>query len=372
MMLRACGLVSLLIAVLVGGYIATGRHNRNYGPPGLLKGFLLENSGDTKTAEEVAKAMGADMLYSGKTVLITGANSGIGKETARVMALNGADVIMACRSGERCDEAVGELHAQHHDLKLRPIELDLANLKSVHAAATQIIDSEKPLHYLILNAGVMNLPAYTESADGIEMQFAVNHVGHFLLTTLLLDRLAESAPSRIVSLTSVAHKLMGKEQFDALAAAGRVPLRREGYFGGAAYGLSKAANILFTSALRQRLEGSGVDAAAVHPGIVGTALVRYDPMSRLLYTWGFPALGAAMGRDVMKSVPQGAATTIYCTLADLSGSLYYADAAPAPEPARFYAELGADVGAAERLWAISEALVEAALPVGALPTATIH
>ncbi|XP_043930002.1 retinol dehydrogenase 12-like isoform X2 [Protopterus annectens] len=181
----------------------------------------------------------------GKTVIITGANTGIGKETARDLAKRGARIIIACRDVIKGEIAAQEVIAETGNKQVIVRKLDLADSSSVKQFAEKILKEEQHLHILINNAGVMMCP-YSKTVDGFEMQFGVNHLGHFLLTFLLLDLIKRSAPARIVNVSSLAH-LFGRINFSDLQS-------EKNYDSGRAYCQSKLANVLFTRELARRLE----------------------------------------------------------------------------------------------------------------------
>jgi NAD(P)-dependent dehydrogenase (short-subunit alcohol dehydrogenase family) len=224
---------------------------------------------------------------SGRTAVVTGANSGLGFETARVLAEHGATVILACRDVARGEAAAariggpGPVLVQH---------LDLGSLASVRAAASEIHTRHQRLDLLINNAGVM-MPPPGQTADGFELQFGVNHLGHFALTGLLLDLLLAAGGARVVTVSSNGHRA------GRLTAAGLPPARRGRIVG---YGTSKLANLLFTYELDRRLSAAGapVRALAAHPGAAVTALTRYFPaaVDRFYQSFGSPvSQPAAMG-----------------------------------------------------------------------------
>ncbi len=242
-----------------------------------------------------------------RVVLITGGNTGIGLATARELACRGAHVFVACRSAEKARVAVDDIRRSSGNQRIEALELDLANLDSVRRCARELLAREMPLHVLINNAGLAGARGLT--ASGFELAFGVNHVGHFLLTHLLLDRLKESAPARIVTVASKAH--YGAPGIDWSAV--RLPTRSR--TGLNEYGVSKLANVLFSAELSRRLVGSGVTTYALHPGVVASDVWRSVP-------WPFRSLL----KMAMITTEEGAATTLHCAtspaLADQSG-LYY-------------------------------------------------
>jgi NAD(P)-dependent dehydrogenase (short-subunit alcohol dehydrogenase family) len=204
----------------------------------------------------------------GKTFVITGANSGIGWEAALVLARKGGEVILACRSAERGQKALEALKAAHPPARASLMTLDLASLASIRAFADAFRAQHGRLDALLNNAGLMAIPS-AKTADGFEMQLGTNHLGHFALTGLLFGRLVESAPARVVNVSSTAHRI-GKIRFDDLMSETR-------YDKWAAYGQSKLANLLFTFELQRRVEKKfgkrpPVIAVACHPGYAATEL----------------------------------------------------------------------------------------------------
>ncbi|XP_054106072.2 retinol dehydrogenase 13 isoform X3 [Callithrix jacchus] len=203
----------------------------------------------------------------GKTVIVTGANTGIGKQTAFELAKRGGNVILACRDMEKCEAAARAIRRETLNHHVNARHLDLASLKSIREFAAKISEEEERVDILVNNAAVMRCPHWT-TEDGFEMQFGVNHLGHFLLTNLLLDKLKASAPSRIINLSSLAH-IAGHIDFDDLNWQTRK------YDPKAAYSQSKLAVVLFTKELSRRLQGSGVTVNALHPGVARTELGRH-------------------------------------------------------------------------------------------------
>ena len=277
----------------------------------------------------------------GKTVIITGANTGIGKETALDLAKRGARVILACRDLDKANTAANEIREASGNSGILVKKLDLASKNSIREFAEGIVKSEPKLDILINNAGIMWCPHW-KTEDGFEMQFGVNHLGHFLLTNLLIDLLKRSAPSRVVNVSSYGHR-MGQINFDDLNS-------EKSYSRVGAYSNSKLANILFTRELSRRLEGTGVTANSLHPGAVQTELGRH--LGPAIIAWLLtPIVGM-----VLKSARQGAQTSIYCAVSEeLEGvsGLYFRDCAQ-KEPA----SQAKDDGAAKKLWEVSASMVD--------------
>ncbi|XP_034561955.1 retinol dehydrogenase 12, like [Notolabrus celidotus] len=269
-----------------------------------------------------------------KTVLITGANTGIGKETAIDLAKRGARIIMACRSAERGEAAVKEVIESSGNQNIVYMKLDLADSKSIREFAEAVNRDEPKLNILLNNAGVMVCP-YGKTADGFEMQIGVNHMGHFLLTYLLLDLVKKSAPARIITVSSMAHT-WGSIKLEDINS-------EKSYDKKAAYSQSKLANVLFTRSLARRLEGTGVTAYSLHPGVVQTDLWRHlsGPQKAIM----------KMVSPFTKNSSQGAQTSIYCavepTLDKESGG-YYSDCAPAN-----CSSAAKDDVVAQKLWELS-------------------
>ena len=282
----------------------------------------------------------SDKSLKGKTVVITGGNTGIGKETAVDLARRGARVIIGCRNLEKGKEALKEIQERSGSSSVFLEQIDLASLESVRTFSDKILNSEPRLDILINNAGVMACP-YQKTQDGFEMQFGVNHLGHFLLTLLLLDRLKRSQPSRIINVSSSAHRMgSGKINFDDIHF-------EKSYSSWGAYFNSKLANVLFTRELSRHLEGTHVTVNALHPGAVTTELQRHSFLSSALlspFRW-----------YIFKTSEQGAQTSIHCAVSEqmegVSGK-YLRDCAIV-EPSK-----GAqDDEAAKKLWDLSMKLV---------------
>ena len=206
---------------------------------------------------------------TGKTVLITGASAGIGKETAAELAARGAHLVLACRDLEKAASARAEILARTPAARVDVVPLELGSLRSVRACAEKVLAGYARIDVLINNAGVFP-PDFRPTEDGFESQIGVNHLGHFLLTNLLLDKLATSAPARVVTVSSMMHA-GGKIDF----ASFRKP---EKYSAMAAYRQSKLANILFANELGRRLATRGVTSTSLHPGGVATEIARDSPL----------------------------------------------------------------------------------------------
>ncbi|XP_078001012.1 retinol dehydrogenase 11-like isoform X2 [Glandiceps talaboti] len=279
----------------------------------------------------------------GKTVIVTGANTGIGKETALDMAKRGARVIMACRDLQKANKTANNIKQLADNENVIVKKLDLASLESVQTFAKEINKEESRLDILINNAGVMWCP-YMKTVDGFEMHFGVNHLGHFLLTNLLIDLLKKSAPSRIVTVSSMGHKGVSI-QFDDLGC-------EKSYNRVLAYSRSKLANVLFTKELSKKFGDCGITSYAVHPGAVNTELARYIP-GFLYYPLAiilFPILMLTV-----KTEKDGAQTSIHCAvtkdLESMSGQ-YFSDCA-LKEPS----SQAKDAGVAKKLWEVSATMV---------------
>jgi len=249
---------------------------------------------------------------SGRTFFVTGANTGIGFEAARVLAQRGARVLLGCRSEEKAQAAIDRISRENSSANLSYVTLDLASLTSV-AAAADIVCAEDRLDVLINNAGVM-MPPKTLTQDGFESQFGVNHLGHFALTGRLLDKLMAQDHARVVTVSSNAHKF-GRIDFAD-------PHAERGYGAGARYGMSKLANLLFTFELQRRLQeaGSSVSALACHPGGADTELGRHFPKA-------MSAFVQPLARLVINSAAEGALPTLRAaTDPQARGGEYYGPA----------------------------------------------
>jgi retinol dehydrogenase 12 len=268
-----------------------------------------------------------------RTVVVTGANTGIGRATALALAGESWRVYVAARSADKGAAAVAGIKAATGSSSVFFLALDLADLASVRACAAEFLDRGEPLHVLVNNAGVGGVRGLTR--QGFELMFGVNHLGHFLLTQLLLERLVSSAPARVVTVSSDAHYNARGIDWDAL----RRPAR--GITGLGGYAVSKLCNVLFSQELARRTEGTGVHAYALHPGVVASDIWRRVP-------WPVRPLVTRS----MLTVEQGAQTSLYCAtspaVAADSGLFYDKCAVRAASPVAS-PELG------QALWERSEA-----------------
>ena len=284
----------------------------------------------------------------GKIAVVTGASTGLGLETARALASTGAQVVLAGRDASRIEAAANTILEREPDAMLEQGVVDLTSLASVRAFAEWYGSSHDRLHLLINNAGVMYTP-FEHTAEGFEMQFGTNHVGHFLLTCLLVPSLLADPPSRVVNLSSGGH--MGSD-----IVWDDVNFERREYDKFAAYGQSKTANILFSLELDRRLGGRGVHAYAVHPGMIATELGRYMTKDDFQALIDRAKSAPSGGLPPYKTIEQGAATSVWAATApelDDQGGTYLADA----EVTDQHAPWARDPDSAARLWTLSEELV---------------
>ena len=244
---------------------------------------------------------------SGRTFLITGANTGIGRATAADLAGRGGRVYLACRSAQKGRDAAAAIAAATGNEAVTFLPLDLADLASVRMCAEQFLARGEPLHVLINNGGVAGQRGIT--ADGFELAFGVNHLGHFALTAALLDCLAASAPARVVNVSSDSHYQAKGIDFEA------VQRRTASVTGMREYAVSKLSNVLFTQELARRVADRGVTAYALHPGVVASDIWRRVP---------WPVRPLITRR--MITTEEGARTSLYCAtapeVAQVSGRFY--------------------------------------------------
>ena len=269
-----------------------------------------------------------------RTVVVTGANTGIGRATAEELARRGASVYMTARSREKGEAAAASIKAAAASDSVFFLPLDLADLDSVRSCADAFLARGEPLHVLVNNAGVAGVRGLTR--QGFELMFGVNHLGHFLLTSALRDRLVSSAPSRVVTVASDAHYQARGIDWEAV----RRPAR--GITGLGEYAVSKLCNVLFSQELARRAAGTGVRSYALHPGVVASDMWRRVP-------WPVRPL---ITRRLL-SVDEGAATSLYCAtspeVAQDSG-LYYDKCAPRPASRVATPELAAELWERSQAW----------------------
>jgi len=282
----------------------------------------------------IPPAPSSEPTASDRVALITGANIGIGRVTAIELARAGYQVVIAGRSLARTQPVLDEIKALAPGKPAVFLSLNLASLASVRECAQQFLAMNLPLHLLVNNAGIAGIRGLT--SDGFEMMFGVNHMGHFLLTQLLLPQLQASGYSRVVTVSSRAHKRTPGIDWEAL----RQPTRS--VTGVREYAVSKLANLLFSAELARRLQGTQVSCYSLHPGVVDTEIWRALP------NWARPLLRL---RGLL-TPEEGARTTLHCALhaPHSESGLYYADCKPFRPSA-----LGQDLDLAKALWARSEA-----------------
>ena len=275
----------------------------------------------------------------GKTALVTGASSGLGFEASAKLACLGAELVLVARDRRRGEEAVATIKKRSGSNAVSLMLCDFASLTQIRRLAGDVVASRSKLHILVNNAGSVNAKREV-TEDGIERTFAVNHLGPFLLTNLLLDLLKKSAPARVVTLASIA-QARGDMPFDDLQ------FERGGYAIMRAYARSKLANVLFTRELARRLAGAGVTANCLHPGAVATNIWSHAP-------WYVRPL-LAMAKLFMISPEQGADAIVYLATSPdvegLTGDYYERTRRVAPS------QIAQDDLTATRLWERSAALV---------------
>ncbi|XP_034432424.1 dehydrogenase/reductase SDR family member 13-like [Hippoglossus hippoglossus] len=309
----------LLAAAVLGGYI-----------------FL------TQTIFRRAKCRG-NAAMAGKTVIITGGNTGIGKATALHLARKGARVILACRNRHKAEAAIAEIQQETGSTDVLYMLLDLASLKSVRCFAETFLKTERRLDLLINNAGLV---ADGRTEDGFGIEFGVNHLGHFLLTCLLLERMKEAGGGRVVTLSSMAHR-WGHIDFEALAADKHLGTGGYSWQFFMAYCNSKLCNVLFTHELAKRLKGTNVTCYSVHPGVVRTELSRYVSLWQKIFI-------EPIARLLFLDPEAGAQTTLHCALQEgiepLSGRYFFCCGV------QEVCARARDDAVARKLWEVSERL----------------
>ncbi len=286
----------------------------------------------------------------GRIFIVTGANAGLGYETSKELASKGAKVIMACRDLSKGESAKKDILKEVSKADLEVMKIDLSKLSSVRDFAEKFKSKFGKLDVLINNAGVM-MPPYTKTEDGFELQFAANYLGHFLLTGLLFDHLAKTPNSRIVNLSSIAHK-SGKINFDDLQSENK-------YSASGAYSQSKLACLMFTFELERRLKNSehnNTISTASHPGVAITSLMRHMPK------WVYYLLRYTIAPLITQSASRGAEPTLMAATGEAKSGDYfgptgYKEMKGDPGKAE-YTELSKDEDIAKRLWEKSEELVD--------------
>jgi NAD(P)-dependent dehydrogenase (short-subunit alcohol dehydrogenase family) len=286
----------------------------------------------------------------GRLALITGANTGLGFETARVLAARGASVVLAVRDTDKGKRAAARIAAASPGADLTVQPLDLASLESIRAAAGELRATHPRIDLLINNAGVMFPPRQT-TGDGFELQFGTNHLGHFALTGLLLQQMLPVPGSRVVTVSSQAHRIRAQINFDDLQS-------ERSYSRVAAYSQAKLANLLFTYELQRRLSGAGTTiAVAAHPGLAATELTRHTP-----------AIAAFANALISQKAAMGALPILRAaTDPGVLGGQYYGPRGPLG--ARGYPTLAQssrqshDTALQHRLWTVSEQLTGITFPV---------
>nr|XP_055052646.1 dehydrogenase/reductase SDR family member 13a.3 [Misgurnus anguillicaudatus] len=285
----------------------------------------------------------SNATLKGRTAIVTGSNTGIGKATALDLARRGARVILACRNKQKAEAAVYDIRRESGNSEVLYMHLDLASLKSVRSFAETFLKSEPRLDLLINNAGLI---VCGKTEDGFGMAFGVNHLGHFLLTLLLLDRLKEAEHSRVVNVSALLHHL-GSLDFNLLNTQKDLVTGQSFWHAFRAYCHSKLCNVLFTRELANRLEGTSVTCYCLHPGVIATEIGRYMRLWQRL-------LVLPLSKLFFLDAEGGAQTTLYCALQEglepLSGRFFSSCALQS------VSALGRDDALARKLWEVSERL----------------
>ncbi len=309
--------------------------------------------GADTTTDEVLE--GIDL--NGKQALVTGASTGLGQETARALASKGARVTLAVRDLAKGEAAAERIRKSTGNRDIDVAQVDLSVPDSVRAFAKTWLAGHGPLNLLINNAGVMACPL-TRTAEGWEMQFATNHLGHFLLTNLLMPALKAGAPGRIVNLSSAGHRF-SDVHFDDIHFNSRE------YEKWSSYGQSKTANVLFSVALNKRLAPWGITANAVHPGGIQTELGRHLTQTDIEALMSRVTVAGGSGGFKFKTIPAGAATSVWAATSpslEGKGGLYLEDCnigelKTEPTASSGYFAYATDPASAARLWALSEEML---------------
>lgn len=321
-----------------------------------------DRSGSGFDASSTTDDVLAGLDLSDRRYLVTGSSGGLGLETVRALASRGATVVMAARDRAKNEGAAAAVRDANPSARLEFVDVDLGSLESVRTATDVVLSSDLPLHGIVANAGIMATP-FSLSVDGHESQFAVDHLGHFLLVRRLLPRLSESAaarglPSRVVVVSSAGHR-MGDVDFDD------VDFTHRDYDPFVAYGAAKTCNVLHAVGVDHRWRDRGVRGTAIHPGGIHTELGRYMTPEVIKSLMSRMEGGASFA---WKSVPQGAATQVWAlTSAFLEGrgGLYCEDCDVSPVihdesslDGRGVAARAVDPDRADRLWTLSEQLTD--------------
>jgi len=307
----------------------------------------MSKFGYRTTALEVSE--GVDL--NGKVAIVTGASSGLGVETARALAQRGAHVILAVRDTNKAQPFLEDIRKTTGNQNIEIGKLDLGSFASIREFAKHFLDRNLPLNILINNAGIMAVPF--QLIEGYEAQFATNHLGHFLLTTLLIPALSKGAPSRVVSVSSCAHK-RSPVLFDD------INFEKNPYNKWTAYAQSKCANVLFAIEFQKRYGSKGISAFSLHPGGIMTGLQSSLSKEEMIAMGWMDDTGKL--NDMFKTIEQGAATSVYAAVSpDLNGKggFYLEDCAestipPETSPFAGWAVHAKDTEAATKLWELSE------------------
>ena len=288
----------------------------------------------------------SNVRLDGKIVIVTGANTGIGLCTVTDLAKRGATIVMACRDMRKGEKALEKAKAESSSEDILLMHLDLSSLDSVRNFAKEFLSKYSKLNILINNAGVMACP-YMKTKDGFEMQIGTNHFGHFVLTNLLLKALANGAPARVVNVSSSAHWMFAKMDFED------INYEKRSYDKMGAYGQSKLANVLFSKELHNKVKDHGITTYSLHPGWISTELVRHDT--------SFILINVIVGSLYARTPVQGAQTSIYCAVEEglekHSGG-YFSNCTLSTASAD-----GRNDGYAKKLWELSEEITDTKFPL---------
>ena len=288
----------------------------------------------------------SNVRLDGKIVIVTGANTGIGLCTVTDLAKRGATIVMACRDMRKGEKALEKAKAESSSEDILLMHLDLSSLDSVRNFTKEFLSKYSKLNILINNAGVMACP-YMKTKDGFEMQIGTNHFGHFVLTNLLLKALANGAPARVVNVSSSAHWMFAKMDFED------INYEKRSYDKMGAYGQSKLANVLFSKELHNKVKDHGITTYSLHPGWISTELVRHDT--------SFILINVIVGSLYARTAVQGAQTSIYCAVEEglekHSGG-YFSNCTLSTASAD-----GRNDGYAKKLWELSEEITDTKFPL---------